>query len=85
VLDRVVALLEQDVRDEEDALLPRLQQALTPGELRSLGTQWALVRSIAPNTVPSDCVPPPAGQRSVRLAFGSAGPCARRGRSSPLS
>jgi hypothetical protein len=48
VLDRVVALLEQDVRDEEDALLPRLQQALTPGELRSLGTQWALVRSIAP-------------------------------------
>jgi MYXO-CTERM domain-containing protein len=48
VLDQVVPLLEQDVRDEEDALLPRLQQALTPGELRYLGTRWAFVRSIAP-------------------------------------
>jgi hypothetical protein len=48
VLDQVVPLLEQDVRDEEDALLPRLQQVLKPGELRYLGTQWAFVRSIAP-------------------------------------
>jgi hypothetical protein len=48
VLDQVVALLQQDVRDEEDTLLPRLQRALTPGELRFLGTQWAFVRAIAP-------------------------------------
>jgi hypothetical protein len=48
VLVRVVDLLREDVRDEEDALLPRLQQVLKPGELRYLGTQWAFVRSIAP-------------------------------------
>jgi hypothetical protein len=48
LLDQVVPLLEQDVREEEDTLLPRLQQVLTPGELRLLRTQWAFVRWIAP-------------------------------------
>jgi hypothetical protein len=48
VLDEVVPLLLQDVRDEEDLLLPRLQQALGAGQMRLLGTQWAFVRAIAP-------------------------------------
>jgi hypothetical protein len=48
LLERVISLLLQDVRDEEDALLPRLQQALGADQLRLLGAQWALVRAIAP-------------------------------------
>ena len=48
VLDQTIPLLLQDLRDEEDALLPRLRQALSDGELRLLGTQWAFVRAIAP-------------------------------------
>lgn len=47
-LVRVVELLREDVRDEEDALLPRLQAKLTPSQLRVLGAAWALVRAIAP-------------------------------------
>lgn len=48
VLDRIVALLREDVRDEEDVLLPRLQQAMTPRQLRVLGVAWEAVRRIAP-------------------------------------
>ncbi len=48
VLARVVALLREDVRDEEDALLPRLQAALTASQLRLLGIAWEAVRAIAP-------------------------------------
>jgi hypothetical protein len=48
VLDGVIPLLLQDIRDEEDALLPRLQQVLSPRQLRLLGAQWELVRAIAP-------------------------------------
>jgi hypothetical protein len=33
---------------EEDELLPRLQQLLTPRELRLLGFQWELVRRVSP-------------------------------------
>lgn len=44
-LDR---LLRLDARDEEDLLLPRLQQALTPLQLRRLGRTWAVVRRTAP-------------------------------------
>ena len=47
-LEQVIALLLQDVRDEEDVLLPRLQAVLSAQQLRRLGWQWALVRSIAP-------------------------------------
>ncbi len=45
---RLVAVLREDVRDEEDVLLPRLQEALSPEELRRLGRRWALVARIAP-------------------------------------
>ena len=48
VLDRVVALLREDVRDEEDLLLPRLQRELTVVQLRRLGFVWEAVRLIAP-------------------------------------
>jgi hypothetical protein len=48
VLDRVVFLLRQDVRDEEDKLLPRLQMNLTGLQLRLLGIAWEAVRRMAP-------------------------------------
>ena len=48
LLERVVALLRQDVRDEEDVVLPALQEALDPGALRRLGFAWELVRRTAP-------------------------------------
>jgi hemerythrin superfamily protein len=47
-LARLVAVLREDVRDEEDVLLPRLQERLGAAELRRLGRQWALVRRVAP-------------------------------------
>jgi hemerythrin superfamily protein len=48
VLDRVVELLREDVRDEEDVLLPQLQERLSPIQLRLLGIAWEAVRRIAP-------------------------------------
>ncbi len=48
VLDRLIPLLRQDVRDEEDLLLPRLQEVLDVRTLRRLGTAWELVRRVAP-------------------------------------
>jgi hemerythrin superfamily protein len=48
VLVQVVALLREDVRDEEDSLLPRLQEKLGAGQLRRLGLAWEIVRMMAP-------------------------------------
>lgn len=48
VLSQVVELLREDVRDEEDALLPRLQEKLSTAQLRRLGIAWEIVRAIAP-------------------------------------
>ncbi len=48
VLDRLVELLREDVRDEEDLLLPRLQSHLTEAQLRRLGIAWEAVRRTAP-------------------------------------
>ena len=48
VLVRTIELLVEDVRDEEDLLLPRLQTALTPTQLKLLGLAWEVVRRIAP-------------------------------------
>ncbi|SFP01836.1 Hemerythrin HHE cation binding domain-containing protein [Geodermatophilus dictyosporus] len=47
-LARLVEVLQEDVRDEEDLLLPRLQERLDPAELRRLGRRWELVRRVAP-------------------------------------
>jgi hemerythrin superfamily protein len=48
VLARIVELLRQDVRDEEDELLPRLQLKVTDTQLRLLGLAWEAVRRTAP-------------------------------------
>jgi hemerythrin superfamily protein len=48
VLDRLVEVLREDVRDEEDELLPRLQDRLSAAELRRLGWAWEALRRIAP-------------------------------------
>lgn len=48
LVSRLVDLLRQDVRDEEDVLLPRLQQALDGQRLRRLGLAWEIVRRTAP-------------------------------------
>ncbi|CAL9404888.1 hemerythrin domain-containing protein [Streptomyces sp. Tu 3180] len=50
------ALIRQDIRDEEDLLLPRLQEAMDPVRLRALGTAWETVRQTAP-THPHPVVP----------------------------
>ncbi len=48
LLTRLVAVLREDVRDEEDVLFPRLQERVDAAELRRLGRQWELVRRISP-------------------------------------
>jgi hemerythrin superfamily protein len=48
VVDRLVAVLREDVRDEEDVLFPRLQGAVERRELRRLGLAWEAVRRTAP-------------------------------------
>jgi hemerythrin superfamily protein len=48
LLERTFAVLDEDVRSEEDELLPRLQELLSPRQLRLLGVQWELVRRISP-------------------------------------
>ena len=48
VLRRLITVLRDDVRDEEDELLPRLQEKLSPERLRALGVAWEAVRRTAP-------------------------------------
>jgi hypothetical protein len=48
VLDRLAVVLREDVRDEEDVLLPRLQEAVSRRRLRQLGLAWEAVRRTAP-------------------------------------
>lgn len=45
---RITTLLREDVRDEEDELLPKLQSALSSGQLIALGVAWEAVRRTAP-------------------------------------
>jgi hemerythrin superfamily protein len=45
---RIAALLREDVRDEEDTVLPRLQDAVSRNELVALGVAWETVRRTAP-------------------------------------
>jgi hemerythrin superfamily protein len=47
-LSRLVQVLREDVRDEEDVLFPRLQERLGPNELRRLGLRWELARRSSP-------------------------------------
>jgi len=48
LIHRTAAMLRQDVRDEEDVLLPRLQEAVDTRTLRRLGVTWEIVRRTAP-------------------------------------
>jgi hemerythrin superfamily protein len=47
-LARLVEVLREDVRDEEDVLFPRLQEAVDADELRRLGRRWQLMRRLSP-------------------------------------
>lgn len=55
-VQQVFALIRQDIRDEEDLLLPRLQDTLDGAQLRRLGAGWETVRRTAP-THPHPVVP----------------------------
>jgi Hemerythrin HHE cation binding domain len=48
LIHRTSDVLRQDVRDEEDELLPRLQEAVDARTLRRLGFSWEAVRRTAP-------------------------------------
>jgi hemerythrin superfamily protein len=48
VLDRLVEVLREDVRDEEDELFPRLQERVSTNQLRALGVAWEVLRRTAP-------------------------------------
>ncbi|MDP9437037.1 MAG: hemerythrin domain-containing protein, partial [Actinomycetota bacterium] len=48
LVEQVCAVLDQDVRDEEDLILPRLQDAVDVATLRRLGRSWSFVRRTAP-------------------------------------
>ncbi|MEU6602516.1 hemerythrin domain-containing protein [Streptomyces flaveolus] len=87
---RAFALIRQDIRDEEDLLLPRLQDAVDTARLRTLGTTWAAVRQTAP-THPHPVIPrrPPGNALlgvplsvydRVRDALGIGSSASRRGR-----
>jgi hemerythrin superfamily protein len=45
---RIVTLLREDVRDEEDKLFPQLQAVASPRTLVGLGLAWEAVRRTAP-------------------------------------
>lgn len=45
---RLVRLLREDVRDEEDRLLPMLQRGVNQRTLVQLGWAWQAVRSVSP-------------------------------------
>jgi hemerythrin superfamily protein len=47
-LARLVEVLREDVRDEEELLFPRLQEKLSDGQLRRLGLRWELMRRLSP-------------------------------------
>lgn len=48
MLERVFAVLDDDVRDEEDLLLPRLQERLDRSALRRTGVAWEVLRRTSP-------------------------------------
>jgi hemerythrin superfamily protein len=48
LLDRLAAVLGEDVRDEEDKLFPRLQERVSVRRLQLLGIAWEILRRTAP-------------------------------------
>jgi hemerythrin superfamily protein len=90
LLGRTFAVLDEDVRAEEDELLPRLQQALTRRQLNVLGWQWELVRRISPTRPHPVVSRRPPGQTLSAFAADRARPqprpaaAARRAHPRPL-
>ncbi|GAB2756013.1 hemerythrin domain-containing protein [Streptomyces bullii] len=87
-IEDAFTLVRQDIRDEEDELLPRLRDALGDRQLRRLGAAWEAVRRTAP-TRPHPAVPrrPPgnavlgvalSGFDRLRDLARARGPSARR-------
>jgi hypothetical protein len=62
LLERTFAVLAEDVRSEEDELLPRLQELLSRRQLRLLGLQWELVRRVSPTRAHPTVSRRPPGQ-----------------------
>jgi hemerythrin superfamily protein len=48
LVSRLVEVLREDVRDEEDVMFPRLQERLDGLALRRLGRQWEVARRVSP-------------------------------------
>ena len=48
LLSRLVQALQNDVREEEDIMFPRLQEQLDGPALRRLGRQWEVARRVSP-------------------------------------
>jgi hemerythrin superfamily protein len=48
LLNQLIGVLREDVHDEEETLLPRLQVTVSPRRLRLLGAAWEIVRRTAP-------------------------------------
>ncbi|BBJ47301.1 hypothetical protein SSPO_100190 [Streptomyces antimycoticus] len=55
-IERAFSLIRQDIRHEEDLLLPRLQEAMDTARLRRLGAAWEAARLTAP-THPHPVIP----------------------------
>ncbi|QCX26804.1 hemerythrin domain-containing protein [Nocardioides jishulii] len=49
LLARLAEVLREDVRDEEDRILPRLEETLSPAQLRMIGVGWEVLRRTAPS------------------------------------
>jgi hypothetical protein len=62
LIERALALLDADVRQEEDELLPRLRVALEDRELRRLGWAWEVVRRTSPTRAHPTVSRRPPGQ-----------------------
>jgi len=48
LVHEMFAVIRHDAHDEEDELLPRLQQVASPAQLRAIGTAWEASRRVSP-------------------------------------
>ena len=69
LFDRIAAVLREDVRDEEDVLLPKLQDKISPKQLRQIGVQWEVVRRTAPTRPHPVVARRPPGERPGSLSL----------------
>ena len=67
LIERAIALLDADVREEEDELLPRLRAKLDDRQLRRLGLAWEVVRRTSPTRAHPVVSRRPPGQTLAAL------------------